>query len=88
MVGLGNSYELYRKHRKWPCIHLVEAILNHAPGFFELRETVANMESLAHDFATFQDVFIRYPQSRIPLIAVQEVEPGRSRFERVGYDLL
>jgi len=59
-TGLGNSYELYRKHRKWPCVHLVESILNNAPSLVDLRQTVANMELLAHEFADFQDVFLRF----------------------------
>ena len=58
-VGIGNSYESFRFHTKWPCRYLLEAMLRHAPEDPRVNEVVVRMEELAYIFVRFQEVFIK-----------------------------
>ena len=69
VTGLGSSYEYYRTHPKWPCRHLLEAILRKTSGDRDLREAVVCMEALAYDFGRFQDVFIKCDPLEMTLIS-------------------
>jgi hypothetical protein len=57
-LGLGNTYESFRFHTKWPCRYLLEAMLRHAPEDPRVTEVVVRMEELAYIFIRFQEVFI------------------------------
>ena len=60
ILGIGNSYESYRKYPKWPCKYLIEAILRHAPEEPLVIEAVKTMQALSDDFITFQEIYLRY----------------------------